>query len=62
MRGAWIMAAALAVCGTAAVPARAGVYNTAEPWPSPGTFNKFQGQLATYRAAAVDVPNRAAVA
>jgi hypothetical protein len=62
MRGAWIVVAALVVGGLIPAPARAGVYNTAEPWPLPGTFDQFQGQLSTYRAAAVDVPNRVAAA
>lgn len=62
MRGAWIVAAALVVAGLAPAPARAGVYNTSEPgpWP-PGPFPQFQNHLATYRAAAVDLPNRVAV-
>ncbi len=52
MRGAWVIAAALVV-GTAAGPARAGVYNTAEPWPQPRPFKQFAQELAGYRAAAV---------
>jgi hypothetical protein len=52
MRGAWIIAAALIGGGAAAGPARAGVYNTAEPWPQPRPFPQFQQELAGYRAAA----------
>jgi hypothetical protein len=52
MRGAGIVAAVLVVGGVVASPARAGVYNTAEPWPLPGNFNLFQLDLAGYRAAA----------
>lgn len=51
MRGAGIIVAALVV-GTAASSARAGVYNTAEPWPQPRPFPQFQQELAAYRAAA----------
>jgi tetratricopeptide (TPR) repeat protein len=49
MRGAWIIAAL--VVGTVAAPARAGVYNTAEPWPQPRPFAQFQQDLAAYRSA-----------
>jgi hypothetical protein len=68
MRGAWIIAAALVVGGTAAGPARAGVYFTSgtlvrpfanpedpdaqELWPVPSAFAQFQQDLAAYRAAA----------
>src|SRR5437868_9218621 len=68
MRGVWMVAAAVAVGGLAAAPARAGLYFTTgtlvpqfarpddpdaqEPWPSPGNFSQFQLQLADYRAAA----------
>jgi hypothetical protein len=53
MRGAWIIAAVLVVGGTAADPARAGVYNTSEPWPWPSPSHQFQLDEAAYRAAAV---------
>jgi tetratricopeptide (TPR) repeat protein len=62
MRGAWTIAAALVVGALLTASARAGVYNTAEPWPRPGNFSQFQIDLANYRSAAVDLPNRVAVA
>jgi hypothetical protein len=61
MRRAWIIAVALAVAGLAPGLARAGVYNTAEPWPLPKPFDYFHNDWATYRAAPVDLENRAAV-
>ncbi len=61
MRGAWIVATALVV-GWVAGPARAGVYNTAEPWPLPGRFDQFQLQWAGYRTAAAELPNRVCAA
>jgi len=78
MRGAWIVAAALLVGAALAAPARAGVYfttgtflpafprpddpNAQEPWPWPGNVKQFQLDLADYRAAAVDLPNRVGAA
>jgi hypothetical protein len=53
MRGAWVVAAVLAVGGVVVGPARAGVYNTAEPWPQPRPFKQFQLEWAGYRAAAI---------
>jgi tetratricopeptide (TPR) repeat protein len=69
MRGAWIITAALVVCGMLPEPAKAGVYFTSgtvrrefakpddpdaqELWPWPAPFVQFQQDLADYRAAAV---------
>jgi tetratricopeptide (TPR) repeat protein len=74
MRGAWIIAATLITGGTLAAPARAGVYfttgtflpkfarpddaNAQERWPLAGNVQQFQLDLADYRAAMVDLPNR----
>src|SRR5262245_61243403 len=60
MRAAWIVAAALVVWAVLTAPARAGVYNTAEPWPQPRPFEQFRLEWAGYRAAAVDRENRVA--
>jgi hypothetical protein len=73
MRGAWIVAAALAVGALLPPTARAGVYFTTgthvrafakaddpdaqELWPLPSAFSQFRQDLADYRAAAVVGPN-----
>jgi hypothetical protein len=60
MRAAWIVPAALVIGAVLPGPARAGVYNTAEPWPQPRPFEQFQLEWAGYRLAPVDRENRVA--
>jgi hypothetical protein len=60
MRAACIVPAALVAWALLTALARAGVYNTAEPWPQPRPFEQFQIEWAGYRLAPVDRENRVA--
>ena len=61
MRTTRSVGAVLALGVLAAAPLRAGVYNTAEPWPVPAEFQIYRQQLGALRGVAADLPNRLTV-